>query len=103
VGLGGGYGQRLLLVRVGTGRARFPVVCGAPNTTVGVRAAFAPPGATLPGGRAIGIAKIRDVESHGMLCSERELGLGEAHEAGLLMLDGAPLGADLVSHLGLDE
>src|SRR5205807_4180628 len=85
------------------GRARFPVVCGAPNTTVGVRAAFAPPGATLPGGRAIGVAKIRGVESHGMLCSERELGLGEEHEAGLLLVDGAPLGADLVRLLGLDD
>src|SRR6185295_18531711 len=68
-----------------------------------VRAAFAPPGVTLPGGRAIGVAKIRGVESHGMLCSERELGLGEEHEAGLLTMDGAPLGADLVEHLGLDE
>jgi phenylalanyl-tRNA synthetase beta chain len=101
--LGESHGHRLLLVRVTTGRARFPVVCGAPNTKVGVRAAFAPPGATLPGGRAIGIAKLRGVESHGMLCSERELGLGEEHEAGLLTVDGAPLGADLVQHLGLDE
>jgi len=101
--LGESQGHRLVLVRVSTGRARFPVVCGAPNATAGVRAAFAPPGATLPGGRAIGVAKIRGVESHGMLCSERELGLGEEHEAGLLTVDGAPLGADLVEHLGLDE
>ncbi|HET7340013.1 MAG TPA: phenylalanine--tRNA ligase subunit beta, partial [Methylomirabilota bacterium] len=102
--LGDSHGHRLVLCRVSTGRARFPVVCGAPNTAVGVRAAFAPPGATLPGGRAIGVAKIRGVESHGMLCSERELGLGEEHEAGLLVVDGdAPLGADLVAHLGLDD
>jgi phenylalanyl-tRNA synthetase beta chain len=101
--IGESHGHRLLLCRVTTGRGRFPVVSGAPNTAVGVRAAFAPPGATLPGGRAIGIAKIRGVESHGMLCSERELGLGEEHEAGLLLVDGAPLGADLVRHLGLDD
>jgi len=101
--LGESQGHRLVLVRVSTGRARFVVVCGAPNATVGVRAAFAPPGATLPGGRTIGVAKLRGVESHGMLCSERELGLGEEHEAGLLTVDGAPLGADLVEHLGLDE
>jgi phenylalanyl-tRNA synthetase beta chain len=102
--LGESHGHRLVLCRVTTGRARFPVVCGAPNTKVGVRAAFAPPGATLPGGRAIGVAKIRGVESHGMLCSERELGLGEEHEAGLLEVDGrAPLGADLVAQLGLDD
>jgi len=101
--LGESHGHTIVLVRVSTGRARFPVVCGAPNTAAGVRAAFAPPGATLPGGRAVGVAKIRGVESHGMLCSERELGLGEEHEAGLLTLDGAPLGADLVTHLGLDD
>src|SRR2546426_687702 len=101
--LGESHGHRLLLVRVTTGAARFPVVCGAPNAAAGVRAAFAPPGATLPGGRAIGVAKIRGFESHGMLCSERELGLSEEHEAGLLTVDGAPLGADLVAHLGLDE
>ncbi|HEU4367610.1 MAG TPA: phenylalanine--tRNA ligase subunit beta, partial [Methylomirabilota bacterium] len=101
--LGESHGHRLLLCRVSTGGARFPVVSGAPNTTVGTRAAFAPPGARLPGGREIGIAKIRGAESHGMLCSERELGLGDEHEAGLLVLDGAPLGADLVGHLGLDD
>ena len=102
--VGESHGHRVVLCRVSTGSARFPVVCGAPNAAVGVRAPFAPPGATLPGGRAIGVAKIRGVESQGMLCSERELGLGEEHEAGLLLLDAtAPLGADLVSHLGLDD
>ena len=79
-------------------------MCGAPNTAVGLRAAFAPPGARLPGGREIAVAKIRGVESQGMLCSERELGLGDEHEAGVLALDAdAPLGADLVEHLGLDD
>src|SRR4029453_11852133 len=101
--LGESGGHQLMLVRVRTGRERFLVVCGAPNTAVGVRAAFAPPGAVLPSGKTIGIAKIRGVESHGMLCSERELGLGEEHEAGLLTVDGAPPGADLVEHLGLDD
>jgi phenylalanyl-tRNA synthetase beta chain len=102
--LGDSHGHRLVLCRVSTGRDRFAVVCGAPNARVGLRAAFAPPGATLPGGRAIAVAKIRDVESQGMLCSERELGFGEEHEAGVLALDAdAPLGADLVQHLGLDD
>ena len=82
--LGESHGHRLVLCRVSTGRERFAVVCGAPNARVGLRAAFAPPGARLPGGRAIGVAKIRGAESQGMLCSERELGLGEEHEAGLL-------------------
>lgn len=102
--LGDSHGHRLVLCRVSTGRARFSVVCGAPNARVGLRAAFAPPGARLPGGREIGVAKIRAVESQGMLCSERELGLGDEHEAGVLALDAdAPLGADVVQLLGLDD
>src|SRR5438309_8640892 len=56
--LGGGHGHRLLLCRVSTGCQRHSVVCGAPNARVGVRAAFAPPGAILPGGRRIAPAKI---------------------------------------------
>src|SRR5215470_20357066 len=94
-------GHTLVLCRVGAGRDRYSVVCGAPNARRGVRAAFAPPGAVLPGGRRIAAAKIHGVESQGMLCSERELGLGEEHEAGILLLDGAPPGADLIATLGL--
>jgi phenylalanyl-tRNA synthetase beta chain len=102
--LGDSHGHRLLLCRVSTGRARFAVVCGAPNARAGLRAAFAPPGASLPDGRAVAVATIRGVESQGMLCSERELGLGDEHEAGVLALDAdAPLGADLRAHLGLDD
>ncbi len=102
--LGESHGHRLVLCRVVTGRDRFSVVCGAPNVGPGLRAAFAPPGATLPGGRRVATAKIRGVESQGMLCSERELGLGPEHETGILLVDAeARLGADLVTHLGLDD
>ena len=102
--LGDSHGHRLLLCRVSIGRQKFSVICGAPNTKVGVRAAFAPPGAVLPGDRRIGTTTIRGVESQGMLCSERELGIGLEHEAGIFVLDGdAPLGADLIAHLGLDD
>src|SRR5438093_686339 len=97
----GGY--PLFLCRVSIGRERYAVVCGAPNTRVGVRAAFAPPGAVRPGGRRIAAAKIYGVESQGMLCSERELGLGEEHEAGILEVADAKPGADLVAALGLDD
>jgi phenylalanyl-tRNA synthetase beta chain len=97
----GGY--PLFLCRVSTGRDHYSVVCGAPNTKVGVRAAFAPPGAVLPGGRRIAAAKIHGVESQGMLCSERELGIGEEHEAGILEVPDARPGADLVAALGLDD
>ena len=103
--LGESRGHRLVLCRVrGRGTQRFSVVCGAPNTRSGVRAAFAPPGASLPGIGAVGAKKIHGVESQGILCSERELGIGEEHEAGLLLFDGdATVGADLVQQLGLDD
>jgi phenylalanyl-tRNA synthetase beta chain len=96
--------HHLKLVRVSTGRERFSVLCGAPNCVAGVRAAFAPPGATLPGGRRIEVATIRGVRSQGMLCSEKELGIGEEHAGGVLLVGAeAPLGADLLAHLGLDD
>src|SRR6266850_4478538 len=101
--LGASQGHRLVLCRVRTGRERYSVVCGAPNTRVGARAAFAPPGAVLPGGRRIATVKIHGVESQGMLCSERELGIGEEHEAGILLVDGARPGVDLIAALGLDD
>jgi len=101
--LGESHGHRLVLCRVTTGRERFGVVCGAPNARAGARAAFAPPGATLPEGRRVGVVRLHGVESQGMLCSERELGLGDEHEAGLLLVDGARPGTDLVRALGLDD
>jgi phenylalanyl-tRNA synthetase beta chain len=102
--VGDSHGHRILLCRVSTGREQFSVACGAPNAAPGVRAAFAPPGALLPGGRRIEVARIRRVESQGMLCSERELGLGTEHEQGILTFGpDAPLGADVVAQLGLDD
>ncbi|MBI3630681.1 MAG: phenylalanine--tRNA ligase subunit beta [Candidatus Rokubacteria bacterium] len=102
--LGEYRGHHLRLVRVSTGRERFSVLCGAPNCVAGVRAAFAPPRATLPGGRRIEVATIRGVRSQGMLCSEKDLGIGEEHEGGILLVgEEAPLGADLLAHLGLDD
>jgi phenylalanyl-tRNA synthetase beta chain len=73
------------------------VVCGAPNVTVGGKYPFAPVGTTLPCGIKLKKAKIRGVESLGMLCAKDELGLGEDH-SGLLVLDaslkpGTPLAA----------
>jgi phenylalanyl-tRNA synthetase beta chain len=89
--------------RVATSRGRFTVVCGAPNARAGARAAFAPPGATLPGGVKVEAVTKRGVRSEGMLCSERELGIGE-DAAGILLLPAdAPLGADLATYLGLED
>ncbi|MBI4014292.1 MAG: phenylalanine--tRNA ligase subunit beta [Candidatus Rokubacteria bacterium] len=96
-------GGPLTVCRVSTGVERFGVVCGAPNVRAGARAAFAPPGAVLPGGRRIEAATIKGVVSQGMLCSEAELGIGEDASTILLLGEEAPVGADLVAHLGLDD
>ena len=93
----------LQVCEVSTGGERYRVVCGAPNVRAGVRAAFAPPGATLSEGRRIAVATIRGTASEGMLCSEAELGTGDDASGILLLGVDAPVGADLVSHLGLDD
>src|SRR5262245_4925188 len=85
------------------GGDRYRVACGAPNGRAGVRAAFAPPGASLAGGRRLAVANIRGTASEGMLCSEAELGIGTDAGGILLLGADAPVGADLVSHLGLDD
>src|SRR5690606_32208750 len=96
--------DRLSLCEVdaGTGET-LPVVCGAPNVQVGSFYPFAPVGARLPGGVAIRRAKIRGEESQGMLCSERELGLGRDH-SGIMELRGdfRP-GESFVSATGMDD
>ena len=93
----------LQVCEVSTGGERYRVVCGAPNVRAGVRAAFAPPGATLPEGRRVAVATIRGMASEGMLCSEAEIGAGDDAGGILLLGADAPVGADLVSHLGLDD
>jgi phenylalanyl-tRNA synthetase beta chain len=79
------------------------VVCGATNMKAGDRVAYAPPGATLPGGRRIESAAIRGVVSAGMLCSEAELGLSE--EAAYIIVFGpeAPLGERIGTYLGVED
>src|SRR6266513_6385040 len=76
----------LCLVDAGGGEAPLEVVCGASNVQAGKTYPFAPVGAVLPGGLKLERRKIRGVESNGMLCSAKELGLGEDH-AGILELD----------------
>ena len=99
------------------------VVCGAPNVRAGASYPFAPAGSTLPGGLKLEKRKIRGAVSNGMLCSARELGLGQDHEGILeldttatpgtpflaavpvgderLVIDVTPNRPDLLSHLGL--
>ncbi|PYO95651.1 MAG: phenylalanine--tRNA ligase subunit beta [Gemmatimonadetes bacterium] len=76
----------LCLVDRGGGAAPVEVVCGAPNVQAGKTYPYAPVGAVLPGGLKLERKKIRGVESNGMLCSAKELGLGADH-AGILELD----------------
>ena len=95
--------DRLLLCRVLGPEGPVPVVCGAPNVQAGAYYPFAAVGAAIPGGFRIGRRKIRGVYSEGMLCSERELGLGEYHE-GVMALSGEfTPGEPLATALGLDD
>ena len=96
-------GHRNRLCRVALPDRKLSVLCGAPNAAPGLRTALAPPGATLPGGRAIAATTIRGTLSEGMLCSEKELGIGEDGDGILALPPEAPLGADLATYLGLDD
>ena len=96
--------DRLTLCSVNTGAgAPLPVVCGAPNVAAGMRAPVALVGARLPGGLEIKAASMRGVESRGMLCSARELGLSDDHSGLLALPADAPLGRDVREVLALDD
>src|SRR6267142_310222 len=92
--------DKLTICTVDAGGEKLKVVCGAPNVRAGMKAPLAKIGARLPG---LEVAKttIRGVESAGMLCSARELGLSDDH-SGLLELNGK-VGSDARAALGLDE
>ena len=78
--------DKLKLCSVSDGSETFSVVCGAPNVDSGQKIVFAKVGAILPGDFKIGKAKIRGIESFGMICSEKELGISEEHD-GIMVLD----------------
>lgn len=95
--------DKLRVCQVSDGSEEFQVVCGAPNARAGIRVPFAKVGAVLPGDFKIKKAKLRQVESFGMLCAEDELGLSEDH-AGLMELAAdAPVGTDIREYLKLDD
>jgi phenylalanyl-tRNA synthetase beta chain len=87
----------------GGAEAAVQIVCGAPNARSGLVSALARVGALLPGDLRIGAARLRGVESQGMLCSARELGLAESSDGIIELPDDAPLGADLRAYLDLDD
>ena len=79
------------------------IVCGAPNARVGIKVPFATVGAKLPGDFSIKKAKLRGVESFGMLCAQTELQLGDDDDGLWELPDDAPVGVDLVQYLDLDD
>ena len=95
--------EKLNVCSVWNGREELQIVCGAPNVRVGMKAPLALIGAKLPNGMEIKQAKLRGVESSGMLCSARELGLSE-DASGLFDLPSVlQPGQDLIAALGLND
>ncbi|MDP9196199.1 MAG: phenylalanine--tRNA ligase subunit beta [Pseudomonadota bacterium] len=97
--------DRLQVCMVETASGTLQVVCGAPNARAGLRVAFAPPGAVIPAtGTELKKGVIRGVESNGMLCSARELGLPDEADKGIMELPAdAPVGVSVAAILGLDD
>lgn len=98
---------RVCKVDAGTGEL-LQIVCGAPNARVGIKVPCALVGAELPPGEdgkpfLIKVGKLRGVDSHGMLCSARELGLSEDHGGLLELAAETPVGQSIREHLKLDD
>jgi len=95
--------DRLRLCMVETGTETLQVVCGAPNARTGLKVVLARPGAVIPiSGEILKKGKIRDVESQGMMCSYRELKLGEDHAGIIELPEDAPVGAPVTQVLKFD-
>ncbi|MCB1195303.1 phenylalanine--tRNA ligase subunit beta [bacterium] len=89
--------KHLTLCTVDTGTRKYSVVCGAPNVRKGIKSAFAVTGTKLPDGTVISTTKISGYESEGMLCSKKELGIGD-DDSGIVVLDStAGIGEPLAS------
>ncbi|MHC8491679.1 phenylalanine--tRNA ligase subunit beta [Thalassospira sp. SM2505] len=96
--------DRLKLCRVNTGDKIIQVVCGAPNARTGLKVALAQPGAIIPiDGSKLKPGKIRGIESQGMMCSTRELCLGEDHDGIIELPEDAEIGAPVAGVLGADD
>ena len=95
--------DKLRVTQVSTGSESFQVVCGAPNARVGIKVPFATVGAVLPGNFKIKKAKLRGVESFGMLCAEEELGMAESSDGLMELPLDATVGQDIREYLSLDD
>ncbi|MGI4950051.1 MAG: YtpR family tRNA-binding protein, partial [Janthinobacterium lividum] len=96
--------DKLQVLSIDAGDGPTQVVCGAPNARAGLVGVFGPPGAYVPGsGITLKVAAIRGVESNGMMCSTRELELGEEHDGIIELPADAPIGAAYPAWAGLDD
>ncbi|WP_027596149.1 phenylalanine--tRNA ligase subunit beta [Pseudomonas sp. LAIL14HWK12:I7] len=95
--------DKLRVCQVSNGQETFQVVCGAPNARPGIKIPFAMIGAELPGDFKIKKAKLRGVESFGMLCSAAELQISEENDGLLELAADAPVGEDIRQYLSLDD
>ena len=95
--------EKLRVCKVSNGNAELQVVCGASNAAVGLKIPFAQVGAELPGGLTIKEAKLRGVDSFGMLCGASEIGLEDAVDGLLKLPNDAVVGQDIRECLNLDD
>ncbi|MHA6721945.1 phenylalanine--tRNA ligase subunit beta [Sphingomonas sp. RS2018] len=96
--------DKLQVLSVDAGDGPMQVVCGAPNARAGLVGVFGPPGAYVPGlDVTLKIAAIRGVESRGMMCSARELQVGEGHEGIIELPADAPVGTAYADYAGIDD
>ena len=96
--------DKLQVLMVDAGDGPVQVVCGAPNARAGLVGVFGPPGAWVPGsGFALKVAAIRGVTSNGMMCSARELEVGEGHDGIIELPAEAPVGTAYPAYAGLDD
>ncbi|MGN6278549.1 MAG: phenylalanine--tRNA ligase subunit beta [Sphingomonas sp.] len=96
--------DKLQVLLVDAGNGPLQVVCGAPNARAGLVGVFGPPGAHVPGsGFELKVAAIRGVESNGMMCSARELEIGEGHDGIIELPADAPVGTAYPDYAGLND
>lgn len=96
--------DKLRVCQVSTGDEQsLQIVCGAPNAAEGLKTALASVGTKMPDGMKIRRSKLRGVESQGMLCSARELGLGDEHDGILELPEAAVIGDTVAATLGLPD
>ncbi len=95
--------DRLRVCRVLTDEGELQIICGAPNARTGITAVIAKPGTYVPGiDTTIGVGKIRGIESHGMMCSEREMELSDEHD-GIIELPSGAVGERFIDWLAEND